>query len=195
MTDIQLANQSTTVAMTWRDYLTLCKPKIISLIVFTAIVGMFLSTPGMIPLSALIYGSIGIGLAAASAAAINHVVDYKIDSIMARTPAAREYQHTWRGDIRFFSRHLVHDYPDVSGKYLNGRAHRRVIDRLWFHLFHVSQTCDTTKYCHWRCRWCCTTRAGLDSGYREPRTECVVVVFDHLCLDTTTLLVTGHIPL
>ena len=52
---------------------------------FTAVVGMFLSTPGMIPLSILVFGSLGIGLAAASAAAINHVVDYKIDSIMART--------------------------------------------------------------------------------------------------------------
>ncbi len=80
-------NQSVTALITssWRDYLALCKPKIISLIVFTAVVGMFLSTPGMIPLSILIFGALGIGLAAASAAAINHVVDYKIDSIMART--------------------------------------------------------------------------------------------------------------
>jgi heme o synthase len=82
-----LAEQSSTLLIVshWRDYLALCKPKIVSLIVFTAIVGMFLSTPGMIPLPALIYGALGIGLAAASAAAINHVVDYKIDSIMART--------------------------------------------------------------------------------------------------------------
>ena len=69
----------------WRGYLALCKPKIVSLIVFTAIVGMFLATPGMVPLSALVFGTIGIGLAAASAAAINHVVDHKIDSVMART--------------------------------------------------------------------------------------------------------------
>jgi heme o synthase len=69
----------------WRDYLALCKPKIVSLIVFTAIVGMFMATPGMVPLSALLFGTAGIGLAAASAAAINHVVDYKIDSVMART--------------------------------------------------------------------------------------------------------------
>ena len=69
----------------WRDYLALCKPKIVSLIVFTAVVGMFLATPGMVPLSVLIFGTIGIGLAAASAAAINHVVDHKIDSVMART--------------------------------------------------------------------------------------------------------------
>lgn len=69
----------------WRDYVALCKPKIVSLIVFTAIVGMFMATPGMVPLSALVFGTTGIALAAASAAAINHVVDYKIDSVMART--------------------------------------------------------------------------------------------------------------
>ena len=74
-----------TIAASWRDYLALCKPKIVSLIVFTAVVGMFLSTPGMVPWQPLIFGTLGIGLAAASAAAINHVVDHKIDSIMART--------------------------------------------------------------------------------------------------------------
>ncbi len=68
-----------------RDYLALCKLKVVSLIVFTAIVGMFLATPAMVPWDILFYGTIGIGLAACSAAAINHVVDHKIDSIMART--------------------------------------------------------------------------------------------------------------
>ncbi len=78
-------NSTATLTASWRDYLALCKPKIVTLIIFTAVVGMFLSTPGMVPLQALIFGTIGIGLAAASAAAINHVVDYRIDSIMART--------------------------------------------------------------------------------------------------------------
>jgi len=82
-----LDNPTITIAAAshWRDYLALCKPKIVSLIVFTAVVGMFMSTEGMIPLSALLFGTLGIGLAAASAAAINHVVDHKIDSVMART--------------------------------------------------------------------------------------------------------------
>ena len=53
----------------WRDYLELCKPKVVALIVFTAMVGMFLATPGWVPLNALIAGTLGIGLAAASAAA------------------------------------------------------------------------------------------------------------------------------
>ncbi len=77
---MEIADQSR-----WRDYLALCKPKIVSLIVFTAVVGMFMATPGMVPVHALVFGTLGIGLAAASAAAINHVVDHRIDSVMART--------------------------------------------------------------------------------------------------------------
>ncbi len=71
----------------WRDYYELCKPRVVALIVFTAIVGMFLATdpPGMVPLWTLLFGTIGIGLSAASAAAINHVVDQRVDGIMNRT--------------------------------------------------------------------------------------------------------------
>jgi protoheme IX farnesyltransferase len=69
----------------WQDYLALCKPRIVALIVFTAIVGMFLSTPGMMPIGLLFFASVGIWLAAASAAVINQLVDQKIDSEMLRT--------------------------------------------------------------------------------------------------------------
>jgi protoheme IX farnesyltransferase len=74
-------------AIPWRDYLGVCKLKVVALIVFTAMVGMFLSVPGMVPWSALIFGSLGIGMAAASAAAINHLVDRHIDARMTRTAA------------------------------------------------------------------------------------------------------------
>ena len=66
-------------------YLELCKPKVVALIVFTAVVGMFLAVPGWPPLSALLAGTPGIALAAASAAAINHLLDQRIDAVMART--------------------------------------------------------------------------------------------------------------
>ncbi len=71
----------------WREYLELCKPKVVLLISFTAIIGMFLAThpAGMVPWSVLIFGNLGIFLAASSAAAINHVVDQKVDAAMART--------------------------------------------------------------------------------------------------------------
>jgi protoheme IX farnesyltransferase len=68
-----------------RDYFELCKPKVVGLIIFTAIVGMFLATPGLVPWQAFVFGTIGIGLAASSAAAINHVLDPRIDAEMKRT--------------------------------------------------------------------------------------------------------------
>jgi protoheme IX farnesyltransferase len=69
----------------WREYLELTKPKVTLLIVFTAIVGMVLASPGMVPLPALIFGTLGIALASGSAAAFNHVLDRHIDERMART--------------------------------------------------------------------------------------------------------------
>jgi protoheme IX farnesyltransferase len=69
----------------WRDYLELTKPKVVLLIAFTAVVGMFLAVPGLPPISALVWGTIGIRLASASAAAVNHVIDQRVDSEMART--------------------------------------------------------------------------------------------------------------
>ncbi|NNJ65427.1 MAG: UbiA family prenyltransferase, partial [Xanthomonadales bacterium] len=66
-------------------YLELCKPKVVALIVFTAIVGMALAVPGWPPLQQFVAGAVGIALAAASAAAINHLLDQRIDAVMART--------------------------------------------------------------------------------------------------------------
>ncbi len=68
-----------------RDYFELTKPKVVSLIMFTAIVGMFLAVPGFPPAQGLLWGTIGIALAASSAAAINHVLDARIDAEMSRT--------------------------------------------------------------------------------------------------------------
>ena len=69
----------------WNDYYELCKPRVVALIVFTAIVGMLLATPGMVPWQPLLFGTLGIGMAAASAAAINQIVDQRVDADMLRT--------------------------------------------------------------------------------------------------------------
>jgi protoheme IX farnesyltransferase len=71
----------------WRRYLELTKPKVVSLIVFTAIVGALLACPGLPPLAPLLWAMLGIALAAACAATINHVLDRRIDAQMARTRA------------------------------------------------------------------------------------------------------------
>jgi len=69
----------------WSQYYNLTKPKVVFLIVFTAMVGMLLAADGIVSLNIFVFGLLGIGLAAASGAAINHVVDEHIDRIMERT--------------------------------------------------------------------------------------------------------------
>jgi protoheme IX farnesyltransferase len=67
------------------EYLELTKPRVVALIVFTAVIGMFLAVPGLPPLRESVAGLVGIWLAAASAAALNHLIDQRIDRVMART--------------------------------------------------------------------------------------------------------------
>jgi protoheme IX farnesyltransferase len=69
----------------WRDYYELTKPRVVMLIVFTAIVGMFLSVQGWPGIEPLVFGTLGIGLASSSAAVYNHVLDARIDIRMMRT--------------------------------------------------------------------------------------------------------------
>ena len=72
-------------ASRWRSFYELTKPRVVMLIVFTSIVGTLLAVPGLPPLDALVFGNLGVGLAAASAAVINHVLDERIDAQMSRT--------------------------------------------------------------------------------------------------------------
>ena len=69
----------------FHEYWTLTKPRVVALIVFTALVGMFLAVPGLPPLRETAFGLLGIWFAAASAAAINHLIDQRIDKVMVRT--------------------------------------------------------------------------------------------------------------
>ena len=69
----------------WREYLELCKPKVVLLILFTALVGMVLSSNGWLPSAVWVWGLVGIGLAASAGAALNHWVDEEIDARMQRT--------------------------------------------------------------------------------------------------------------
>lgn len=69
----------------WRDYLEITKPKVVLLLVFTALAGMALAVPFWLPLQETVFGLLGIGLAASSAAAVNHVIDQRIDAVMKRT--------------------------------------------------------------------------------------------------------------
>ncbi|MGX5728646.1 heme o synthase [Metapseudomonas otitidis] len=80
-----LQHGHTQVHATWRDYLELTKPKVVLLMIITSLVGMFLATRAGVAWEVLVFGNMGIALCAGAAAAVNHVVDRRIDAIMART--------------------------------------------------------------------------------------------------------------
>ncbi len=68
-----------------QQFYRLTKPRVVSLIVFTAVIGMFLAVPGAVPLNTLIFATVGIAFVAGAAAAVNCLVEQKIDAIMSRT--------------------------------------------------------------------------------------------------------------
>lgn len=80
-----MAIETSLAKASWRDYLELCKPRVVLLMLLCATVGMFLSVEGLVPWHILVFGNLGIALVAGSAAAVNHVVDAEIDIKMART--------------------------------------------------------------------------------------------------------------
>ena len=76
---------ATPININWRDYYEMCKPNVVLLMLLTSLVGMFMAIPGMVPWPVLIWGNLGIAMAAGSAAAVNHVIDRRIDGQMGRT--------------------------------------------------------------------------------------------------------------
>ncbi|HSI45815.1 MAG TPA: heme o synthase [Methylophilus sp.] len=79
--------QLTSAKMSLRNFYALCKPRVTALIVFTAIIGMFMATPGMVSLQILVAATVGIAFASGAAAAFNCLIEHKIDAMMARTRA------------------------------------------------------------------------------------------------------------
>lgn len=75
------------IGLNFQNFLALCKPRVTALIVFTAMIGMFLATPDFVPLDILLAATIGIGMASGAAAAFNCLIEQKIDAHMARTRA------------------------------------------------------------------------------------------------------------
>lgn len=76
---------SASAPASWHDYLELTKPRVVALMILTALIGMCMAVPGFVPWQPLVLGNLGIALCAGAAAAINHIVDERIDQQMART--------------------------------------------------------------------------------------------------------------
>lgn len=95
-------NQPSGLSAAFRQYYDLTKPRVVMLIVFTAIVGMLLAVQGLPNLVVVLAASVGIGLAASSGAAMNQIIDMRADAIMARTqnrPLATGGMSVWQAVI------------------------------------------------------------------------------------------------
>lgn len=75
----------TALTVTWRDYYELCKPRVVALMLLTAVVGMLLASDHAVPWHTFLIALTGIAMAAGSGAAFNHLVDWRADSLMQRT--------------------------------------------------------------------------------------------------------------
>lgn len=80
-----MADATRSEPASWRDYKELTKPNVVLLMILTSVIGMFMAVPGMVPLDVLVLGNLGIALCAGAAAAVNHLVDQRVDMQMART--------------------------------------------------------------------------------------------------------------
>jgi len=80
-----MAHSAAEPPVNWRDYQELTKPRVVALMILTSVIGMFMAVPGMVPLRILILGNLGIAMVAGAAAAVNHLVDQRVDQKMART--------------------------------------------------------------------------------------------------------------
>jgi heme o synthase len=83
--DLQANSANDVSAGSWRDYLELCKPRVVLLMLLCATVGMFLATDSLVAFDLLLFTNLGIALVAGSAASVNHIIDAQIDINMART--------------------------------------------------------------------------------------------------------------
>lgn len=83
--DLQASSANDLSASSWRDYLELCKPRVVLLMLLCATVGMFLATDSLVAFDLLLFTNLGIALVAGSAASVNHIIDAQIDINMART--------------------------------------------------------------------------------------------------------------
>jgi protoheme IX farnesyltransferase len=83
--DLQASSVNDVSASSWRDYLELCKPRVVLLMLLCATVGMFLATDSLVAFDLLLFTNLGIALVAGSAASVNHIIDSQIDINMART--------------------------------------------------------------------------------------------------------------
>ncbi len=184
-----------TLTYSWQHYYEMTKPKVVLLIAFTALVGMLLSTDGLTPWQPLLFGLIGISLAAACGAVINHIIDQRIDAVMDRThwrPFPSGHMDTPHalafalllGAVSMLTSDPAGESPDRAADLLR-------LDRLCGDLHPVSETQYPAEYRLGRAGRRRAAAAGLVRGDRRGHHRGLSAAADHLRLDPASLLAPG----
>jgi protoheme IX farnesyltransferase len=151
-----------------KDLLALCKLKVVSLILLTAVVGMLLAVPYLPNFLLIVVASVGISLSAMSAAVFNHIIDEKIDAQMSRTDlrplpkgkVTRNQALIWGLFLGFVGIGLLFFFVNILTAVLTFLS---LIGYAVF-LYDVFKTCNPTKHRYWRGCWSCTPSSWVDLG-------------------------------
>jgi len=193
--NINVMTATPRAGLAWRDYVGLCKLKVVALIVFTAVVGMFMATPGMVRSMRWCSAPWGIGMAAASAAAINHLVDHRVDARMARTRnRPLPTGHLNPSNCLWFALSLGGLAMLVLVVFVNTLT--AVLTFLSLIGYAVVYTMYLKRATPQNIvigggRRRRAARTGLGGGDGNGRPACIVAVSDHLCLDAAAFLGIG----
>src|SRR5882724_11190847 len=163
-----------------RDYVALTKPRVMSLVVFTALVGLMVAPGGIDPFAGVV-ALLCIAAGAGAAGALNMWYDADIDAVMARTALGSIGFRTDAWHLRHSdARHVAEHRSGCAACFHNILLCRRLHD--------VAQTPNTAKYRHWWCGWRTPSGNRLGCGHRKCWARTAHPVPDHLPLDATALL-------
>ena len=192
MSHVSTSQASDGLSAAFRQYYDLTKPRVVMLIVFTAIVGMLLAVQGIPNLFTVLMASLGIGLAASSGAAMNQIIDMRADAVMARTqgrPLATGGMQVWRAIV--FAAVLCILGMLVLMQWVNTlTAILTFISMVGIRrdLYGIFKACNATKYCYWWRSRRGPTITGLGSNDQCSDSGSMPFVSNYFRLDATTFL-------
>ena len=180
----------------WRDYLTLTKPRVVAVLVLTSMVGMLLASPVLPSVDLFILANLGIGLAASAAAVVNHVVDRRIDAMMSRT----KHRPVCDGKVSASNALLFSFVLGTSGlsmliivaNPLTALLDLRLDYWLCRNLYLVPETSDASKYRYWWYRRSLAAIVRMGRCHRHNRPSRVATGGNYFCLDASPFLGAVH---
>jgi len=185
----------TMIAPSWRDYYEMCKPRVVLLMLLCTLVGMYLATPGWVELDLIAACLTGVALVAGSAAALNHLIDAKVDQRMART----ENRPVAQGRVSFHQGLAFVALTGLAGEAvlylfvnpLTAWLNFFLLGWLRIDLYALLKASHFSKYCDRGSFRCGTAPFWLDSGDQQCRRRWDPTCVDYFCMDPAPFLGAG----